>query len=590
MNSIWRKALIVLAVGVSLLLLLTIHQLPGFNKLSTSRSLLNRMLRVKHGGNTPWWLYFPPRDTPPSLSHINRSVDTSAEHTYPLRDADLSKDEWTVLAVMTTSRDSSLNVSRTPTAVYQPQQLTSIVSPTTPRQRLKSYMLALHTAEQLTMSTYHFIEFLNMVYQWNFTGVEPFVYRSRMFALRSMHQNDINGSVHYHKLMNTSFMREKLSECLQRSDKDGQNNVTTELFVPVKEFLSESQRNVTLVYFSKHMNVVNKRVHADTDIKLHNTAEEPILECTRILRESGLSRTVEGLLNQELLIENGSVIDNFTVVQSFCIMPSVKLSLIDIKKYVLGHIHCDKSDAVDVSVIFVSWQGRFTRPFTDIGTVHHCDLPANKIPPSAEVVSATDQFLHSRRLQRSSYISVHIRFEKLFDHVYRQNNPRQLLQCCMFKLDAVLRRMKEQYNLTSDSSTLLLHDYGHYGTDVCRHDGRWTSRDVCVEDVHNLLSLLNETEAVEFDPVKFNVPYNSGFVSRVEGLSLNGGRFLVVIGGGSYQTSIVNRFLEGHSSKRSKLDGAKRQKETVVYRLCAKVDEKYPGVDFDKIKECTVLV
>ena len=458
------------------------------------------------------------------------------------------------------------------------------------QERHTRYMLALHTAEQLTMSTSHFIEFLNMVYQWNFTGVEPFVYRSRMFALRSMHQNDINGSVHYNKLMNTSFMREKLSECLQRSDKDGQNNYTTELLIPVKKFLNESERKITLVYFSKHINAIGSHIHYSVDTKLKNlSTNDSVVDCSQISEESGLAREVERLLNQELLNVNLHD-DKFAVVQAFCIMPSVKVSLTEIQTFVLEHIDRDVCGDIDTSIVFVSWQGKFTRQLPDVEQLHRCTLPTAKIPPSAEVVSATDRFLYSQDLQRSSYISVHIRFEKLFDHVYSQNNPRQLLQCCMFKLDAVLRRMKEQYNLTSDSSTLLLHDYGHYGTDVCRHDGRWTSRDVCVDDVHNLLSVLNETEAVEFDPVKFNVPYNSGFVSRVEGLSLNGGRFLVVIGGGSYQTSIVNRFLEGNSSKRSKLDGAKRQKETVVYRLCAKVDEKFPGVDFDKIKECTVLV
>ena len=76
-------------------------------------------------------------------------------------------------------------------------------------------MLALHTAEQLTNSFSHFIEFLNMAHQWNLTGVEPLVYQSRTFALRSMHPNDVNGSMYYHQLLNISIMRDKLNECFK---------------------------------------------------------------------------------------------------------------------------------------------------------------------------------------------------------------------------------------------------------------------------------------------------------------------------------------------------------------------------------------
>ena len=37
----------------------------------------------------------------------------------------------------------------------------------------KRYMLTLRIREQLTMSSIHFHQFLNLVDDWNFTGVEP---------------------------------------------------------------------------------------------------------------------------------------------------------------------------------------------------------------------------------------------------------------------------------------------------------------------------------------------------------------------------------------------------------------------------------
>ena len=95
----------------------------------------------------------------------------------------------------------------------------------------RRFMLALHIAEQLTMSTSHFVEFLNLVHQWNFTGVEPVIYRSRMFALRSMHSRDINGSLYYHQLLNTSHMRDKLSECFGQLDGTGPASNASVLFL-----------------------------------------------------------------------------------------------------------------------------------------------------------------------------------------------------------------------------------------------------------------------------------------------------------------------------------------------------------------------
>ena len=129
-----------------------------------------------------------------------------------------------------------------------------------------SYMLALHTAEQLTNGVSHFIEFLNMACQWNLTGVEPFVYQSRTFSLRSMHPNDVNGSVYYHQLLNTSLMRDKLTECLRQIDATlNSNAINTQLFVPLSEFLIKSVRTITLVYFPKHMIVIGKDVQSNAD-------------------------------------------------------------------------------------------------------------------------------------------------------------------------------------------------------------------------------------------------------------------------------------------------------------------------------------
>ena len=120
-------------------------------------------------------------------------------------------------------------------------------------------MMALHIVERLTMSTSHFVEFMNLVHQWNLTGVEPVVYGSRMNALRSMHAENIPGSVHYHQILNTSLMREKLTKCLAGHNNVSQGSKNSQLFVPLSVYLRQLLGSITLVYFSKHMNVLGDK-------------------------------------------------------------------------------------------------------------------------------------------------------------------------------------------------------------------------------------------------------------------------------------------------------------------------------------------
>jgi uncharacterized protein YifE (UPF0438 family) len=342
-------------------------------------------------------------------------------------------------------------------------------------------------------------------------------------------------------------------------------------------FLRQSVRTVILVYFSRHANVLGKNLHTAADALLSNQSI-PVTECTDILRESGISSKAEELLNQELIIDEANV-DNFTVTQSFCIA-KMNASLLQIREHILTSIHHNRYNMIDASIVFVSWQGRFTRPFTDMNTLYRCRLPSSQIEPSQQVIATSNNFLKSLGLKKRSYIAIHIRFEKLFEASFRhQKDPRRFLDCCMLKLNVILKQVKRIHNLTSEKSTLLLHDYGSYGTDVCQYDRGWRSRPVCVNESQHFLSLLNESRASEFDPAKVDAPQNSGFVSLVEGVSLAGGHSLIVLGGGSFQVSIVGRYTD-----RLKREHAK---SGAVYSICTARDNVH-NLELGEIKECTM--
>jgi len=151
--------------------------------------------------------------------------------------------------------------------------------------------------------------------------------------------------------------------------------------------------------------------------------DRPIKDCTETARDKGMSKEVEGKLVQEFaLVRNESkfswlphVTDDFKVVQAFCVEKSTPISLVQLRDYVLSHIRQDTSGKkLKVTIMFISWQGRFTHTFKDLHTMNKCRPLPSEIIYSNKVLDTTHQFIHSLSLRKSSYISVHVRFAKLF--------------------------------------------------------------------------------------------------------------------------------------------------------------------------------
>ena len=409
---------------------------------------------------------------------------------------------------------------------------------------LKSYMLSLHYAEQLANAVNHYIEFINLVADWNLTGVEPYIYNSRLFGLRYLlpATSFFKWSLHF----NTSSLNTQLSSCLKR-DNDTEKGRPI-LFEPFSEFLSHSHRYIVIVYFTKHMPILSRKIHKVMDSSV-NFGEDPICDCTDTARNTNMSQQVEKLLDQEFVLERTSNPDwlsskvHFTVVQAFCVNKNAPISLVQLRDYVLSHIRHDASGIkLQVSILFISWQGKFTHTFTDPITMRKCRINGAQLVYSNKVLDTANQFIHSLSLHESSYVSVHIRF----GHVFKdpKPDPEAIYQCCMKKLNILLGMIQQKYNITS-KRTVLMKDFGPYGSDACLYEGSFRKVGICKEKSSKLLSQLNVTLA-EFDPVAFDAPVNSGFVSLVEASSLFSGRALITIGGGAYQGYLVGHFLKQH--------------------------------------------
>ena len=439
----------------------------------------------------------------------------------------------------------------------------------------RSFMLSLVYAEQLTNAFAHYNEFLILASLLNFTGVEPFVKNSRMFGVRGL-TPDPHLCFDLRLLLNMESFNSKLSTCFRKRES---NKLDTPYMIkPMEDFLKHSYRKVVVVYFSRHTRVLSHDIHKSMDSALDSLflkhQDEPIVSCKDIANKKLLTRRVELLLNKERYREAnmsaGLDIGNFTVQDVFCVN-TVPLSLVRLIDHLRAYLNTTLSH---VSILFVSWQGKFTREFTDWRTFDfHCKLPFTQVELSEKVHHFADRFHQSVGLYKQDFISVHIRFEKLFQFAYgeRKDSQEKFYTCCMRRLELLLELLAKKNNLPLNN-TLLLKDYGGFGTDSCRYQGRWSPHYLCEEQMNKSLALLN-VSASEFNPRIFKgAPDNSGFASLVEEASLFSGKVIVAVGGGGYQAGVVSRYIDWHRNSTYTAN-------ELHYQLC--INEKLNGLELD---------
>ena len=423
----------------------------------------------------------------------------------------------------------------------------------------KSYMLTLRIPEQLTMSTIHFHQFLNLVNDWNFTGVEPFAYQSTLYGLRSLHERNPYGSVPFNTLFNTTQHNSYMSDCMKRK----QTPETPLLFETSQEFLHYSYRKLVLVYFAGRTDA-QKTLTNGVHFKMENAiAHESNLfsDCSFAAQASGMFERIETLLSKEIELERSHPtnqklltlhrnLKGFKVVQSFCVKRNILMSLRDLKSFVFDHIqqNIKANDSYDhgVSIIFPSWQGRFTRPFVDSDVknyINNCRLPFSRPFHSNYVVDLAQKYLESQlSYPGKPYLSVHIRFEKLLHYVKNYKvDKNKYLDCCMMRVNKLIDLVSSNFSI--DKGNVLINwDYSPYGSVSCLNlIFKSECRDVALEHIKKL-----KIKPSYFDPKPLGIPPYLSLISLVEMHALNRGSALVTVGEGSYQETITESFIEQH--------------------------------------------
>ena len=407
-----------------------------------------------------------------------------------------------------------------------------------------NYMFALRILEQLTMSTAHFHQFLNLVHDWGFTGVEPFAYGTSLFGLRSLHKQDPLGSVPFNTIFNATMHNDYLSKCMKRQPD------SEILFEPATEFIRRSHRRIVLIYFAAHTpEVLTLAIRSKVENEI-NKLKGPFSDCTVAARTHGMAKYVEDLLADELELERRYSLSNlslpqhlesFNVAQSFCIKRDIKIRLRDLRNYVLGHL---PEGNRNVSIIFISWQGRFTHPLIDSDVknyINNCRLPFSQPFHSNYIKDTAKRFLNSLGFNEQPYLSVNVRFEKLYFYALEHRKDIHMhLRCCMSRLNSLMDVIIEKFNI-STNNILLNWDYSMHGSLTCPFGEIKKCSDIASK-------YLNKVKAKRsfFDPKKFNLPSHHSIVSLVELETLLGGKTLVTVGGGSYQATLIETYKERH--------------------------------------------
>ena len=258
-------------------------------------------------------------------------------------------------------------------------------------------MLSFEYAEQLTMASSHFAEFVNLAVQWDMTAVEPIVKTSRLFGFHSASKSwQREPSYWYGRLFNLALVSEKLSKCLLGTTCNWHHNAScSSIILPIHDFFFNSYRNITVVLFVQDhspptlrydirlSDVENKVFQSKMDFK-GNTNSQKIVDCTPEGKKTGVMRRVESLLNSEASRNNHEA--DFVVKRMICVSRHGVVSLVDLKESLFP------SQIRNQSVVFLSWQGlRTVYTFKEEKMLQKCRL--DLMPHSDEVFKTSEQFI-----------------------------------------------------------------------------------------------------------------------------------------------------------------------------------------------------
>ena len=403
------------------------------------------------------------------------------------------------------------------------------------------FVLGLNFWEQMNMATVNFFKLCCLASKWNATTVKPFTYNSRFYGLRNFKADDnVNISLPANEL-DLLYNMDSLNSMLYRHG--------IPHLVDYDEFLRRSVRNLTVLHFIaerevREIPVMQGRVKEEM---LRFFQYDNVVDCSRLLRR--YARKLQTALTAET---DRIGVKPFEFDKYFCINMSGMTSPQEIAK------KAGLERSGQLSIVVVNWRGMTNQTVISSAKGLHLsnrvlmqDSCRNELPPTFEnIVAHSDTVLwavqqHLGHLNLNRFTAIHFRSEKMGTRSPRF--PGSFETCFLEALKIKDKILRSRSNLTA----ITLVDYGPYSSDTCKKCRGST-------EMRRLLRKWHVKTLPHFDPVVTGASEDSGFAAAVEMELLVHGEYLVLCGGGAFQSQAALRFL-----KRNPKDGRHR-----LFRVC----------------------
>jgi hypothetical protein len=404
--------------------------------------------------------------------------------------------------------------------------------------RTKGYVIARLYVQQMTAGFNDFFELSNITAGLNLSTVEPFVQDTCIKGIPDIKQ--LGGDNKFWKLSefyDLHHLQTILNNCSSLRQ-----------LVSFDTILMKAPRDVVLVYFLKSDYNTFKQYFSDKNRSIIEVDPKKVDH-----------HNMQGIRN--LIKALNKLTEHFSRLQQkqLPLFHSSRVVLVDARRSsplslavlteVLGSIISEEvNKSGSVTFVFDTWRGihrknnsnffffmpdfKLNTSTCGLRTVHH----------SKAVIEATHNFYQSWN-QTRPVIGVHIRGEKVLI------DTKGHFSDCVQQLATLLQTLTTSRRMASER-VHVFHDLGHYGTKSC-YETRY-----CASGRSKLQSKI---EALGYPVSSYNptmltsAPMNSAFASFVEREYLAHIDILVTLGMGSFQDSIVDRFLINSNGNRANL-------------------------------------
>lgn len=389
------------------------------------------------------------------------------------------------------------------------------------------YVLGMNYWEQFSNAVRNYFALACVANDWRANTVRPFTAHSRLYGLPNVFLDD-----HF----NESTPARDLGLILDLASMDSVlTNARFPRSVPLTEMLEFGERRLIFIHFVSevsHREYAVKSLETLSRLK-HNFQKSSVVDCSDEPEMAAVARLVTSNLNSRLR----SDANRFQLHTYVCINQSHGITPTDLQRLLVF-------EEGNATVVVVNWRGlgNGTALIHSSKGVHtnkritlaggQCLRRRNKgkissIQFSQTVLSAADKFMKELGVTEGEYAVVHIRSEKL---VFRESRFPRLLSNCMSEALWMMGEVVGKRGL----KVLFFADIGVYGSETCRQ----------CSSVTRMRQLMKKYKfgLEHFSPTKYGLPPDSGFVAAVEMTVMSRAGHMILVGGGSFQTLLLQRF------------------------------------------------